>query len=89
MYWEVNKLKMKTLIFYEVNELGPLSTRLPTLSDNANQVFDVINNLGAATRHCLVHKLTGLSTAEVDSGLSDLLHYNLITRRNVSAHDNE
>lgn len=76
---------MKTLIFYEVNELGPLSLRLPLLTENGKVVFDTINNLGATTENRLIRRLPGLSKPEIRTALNELRGQYMITRRNLEA----
>jgi len=80
---------MKTLIFYEVNELGPLSLKLPKLTENASIVFDTINNLGAATERRLQRRLPGLSAQEIRNALNELREEHLIIRRTLEADIND
>lgn len=76
---------MKTLLFYEVNKLGPISLRLPQTTDDAKVVFDAINNLGATTENRLIHRLPGLSKPEIRTALNELREKHPITRRNPEA----
>jgi hypothetical protein len=82
---------VKTLTFYEVNE----TTSSQALFDNfppdepARQVFDVINNQGAVTLRQLRLELPDFSGLALAEALNRLRAYDLITRRTLSAHEED
>lgn len=87
---------MKTLTFYEINVETPIPWELPSshpyfraASGNEKYVFDAINDLGAATLRRVCRQLGGLSQFEINQALGSLRSHNLITRRTLSAHDED
>jgi hypothetical protein len=82
---------MKTLTFYEVNEATSsraLFDRFPP-GEKAREVFDLINNRGAVTLKQLRLELPDFSGMDLSSALTDLRRYDLITRRTLSAHEED
>jgi len=82
--------KGKTLVFFEVTDEAGVSSRLfanfPP-GDQARLVFDVINNLGAATLRMLNYELhPDLNATEINDALGSLLNSRLINRRTLTAH---
>jgi len=87
---------LKQLQFYEVNEYMATSSRLfalfPERSEDestilAREIFDVINNLGAATPRRLQKEFSGYTNGEINYALGRLISAKLITPRSLEAHD--
>jgi len=82
--------KEKTIVFFEVNNDPEVSrcvfANFPP-DQQARLVFDVINNLGAATLRMLNYELhPDLNATEINNALGLLLNSRVITRRTLTAH---
>ena len=80
-------MSKRSIVFYEINQDAP--SRLPVLNEIEEQIFDYLNDEGAASKKSITRQHQQTKSFAIDNALGTLIDKHLITRRNVTTEHDE